>query len=162
MGWQDRDWAKLTEDELRALYDVRHVEPAPSATSVLRQPVTKRSVVWACVGVAIAMTLMLASSLTRRPAPVRQPYVPPARAVLYGEPSVLGDGLGHPMACTDEELVDSAWHCVVWSLDTTNATIVRPQPYSGSCAHVRADQDLGRWVCLGDVQSPPLPTGDSA
>ena len=165
MGWQDRDWAKLTDDELYSLYGARRGRPAlfaPAAPSPLRQPVPKRTLVWALVGVAIGATLLAANhQLGFAPAPAQQPLVAAPPTVLYGERSALSDESGHPMACIDEQLFGSTWHCMSWSIDTTNATIVEPAAYTGTCTHVHVDQDLGRWVCLGDVPYPPLPGGEN-
>ncbi|MGH2934038.1 MAG: hypothetical protein ACRDL2_05915 [Gaiellaceae bacterium] len=146
MGWQDRDWAKLNEDELQQLYRIpvrRGVSPLVSAIA----------------GIAMACTLAFAA-YTQRPS---RPHIPSTPAILYGERATFGDGEGggDPMACTDELIVNDSWHCREWSVDTTNAPIVEPKAYVGQCTHVRADQELGRWVCLGETPPAPTPSGDA-
>jgi hypothetical protein len=146
MGWKDRDWAKLDDDQLEQLYRL------PS-----RRPVSRR--VSALAGIAVACTVAFAA-YTQRPSPPRIPSMP---AILYGDRDTFGDGEsgGYPMACTDELIVNDLWHCREWSVDTTNARIVEPKAYVGPCTHVRADQELGRWVCLGETPPAPAPSGNA-
>lgn len=94
---------------------------------------------------------------TPRPAPGT-----PAVTVMYGERGTFDhDAGGFPMACTDELIVGDSWRCQEWSVDTTNAVIVEPKAYVGQCTHVRADQELGRWVCLGGPPAAPTPRGNA-
>jgi hypothetical protein len=148
MGWQDRDWAKFTEDELNAIYG------ASVQRTISRDRHVMRIVVWSLAGLA-ASGALFATRHTSRPAPFPRP------AVFYGVAARDDSGWGHPIACTEEELVGDAWRCDAWSIDTTNAPIVGPTPYVGTCTHARVDQELGRWVCLEDVPGP-APGGENA
>jgi len=76
VGWQDRDWAKLGDDELDALY----------GTGVPSRRFSVRQVVWSAV--ALLVVAGGAFAVTHRetgqpPAPLQ---LTPAPTVIYGEP----------------------------------------------------------------------------
>ena len=100
MGWQDRDWAKLHDEELDALYGFR--KPAS------RPGLSMRKVVWTSVA---ALTIAVAGfAYTQRPQTPRPVYgVQTQHDILYGDPTEQAGILG---VCT-EYVADTrgAWSC---------------------------------------------------
>jgi hypothetical protein len=134
MGWQDRDWAKLDDEELNTLYGARRVAAFPT-----------RRVVWAVVAVVVAFGAFAVTH--REHPPIGSPsLVAPTAAVIYGTPETF---VGQPAACTDYQLgATGQWQCFVVQQTTGAQRVARAAPYDGPCAHLSADQTTGRWVCL--------------
>ena len=144
MGWQNRDWARLSEDELEALYGV---EPR-------RRTLPVRRLVWGAVAVLCAAVGAFGWT-QREQAPPPLPAAPPD--VVYG------DEVGPLNACTEYEL-DAAgtWRCTIVTQNAPGTRISRAAPYDGPCAHLRADQTDGRWTCVSTrAAAPPAPSGTS-
>jgi hypothetical protein len=142
VGWQDRDWARLSDDELETLYGVERGRSFPT-----------RTVVWTALAVVTAAVAAFGWT-QREHAP---PPVPAAPEVVYG------DALGPVNACTEYELdTAGSWHCIVISQNAPGTRIARAAPYDGPCAHLRADQADGRWTCVSArAVAPPAPSPPS-
>ena len=149
MGWRERDWAKLDDDELRALYGVERRAVAAPAAAVRRPPpyllrrVSPRMIVWSLVGSLVAAFALALPGMRHRLAPASG-----GPAVLYGVPGTLG-------VCTEEEVVVGQWRCMAWTVNADHLPVVTPRSYVGACAHARADQDSGAWVCVSGVTDAP-------
>ena len=142
MGWESRDWARLSEEELEALYGVERKRSLPT-----------RSVVWSALAILTA-TVAVFGWTQRTAAP---PATPAPPDVVYG------DALGPLNACIEYEL-DAAgtWHCTSISQNAPGTRIARAAPYDGPCAHLRADQTDGRWTCVSARAAvPPAPSAPS-
>jgi len=136
VGWRDRDYARLREEELEALYGFR----TPSRP----RTISARQVVWTSVGVL--GVAVLGFGLTQRQHPAR-PL--PQPSVLYGQPVAGQEG-----ACTDLQLDASGqWACGEYTGTIEHLPVVTPAPYDGPCTHLVADQSRGRWVCLSSRQT---------
>ena len=140
MGWQDRDWARVPDDDPH------------SAT---------RAVVWSVVGV-----LVLAGSLfaiSQRPHTTGPGFgvAPPGPDVIYGQPSEVSGQLG---VCTEYEVQASGWMCTVIDLNAGHLRVARAAPYDGPCTHLSVDQTTGRWVCVSarPTGAPPAPAGQNS
>jgi hypothetical protein len=143
MGWQDRDWAKLRDDELDAIYAFRK---SPATRSL-------RALVWAALGVATLAVVGFA--LYERPH--RKVFaVDEARsAVRFGDrgtstavaPTAPG---GVDTVCVEKaEQADGSWLCLdAWVIDQYSPPVAEAHPYPGACTHERVDESAGRWLCV--------------
>jgi len=147
VGWQDRDWAKLGDAELEALYGTRR----PRATPARRWGRWKRSIVWPATALLVLAVARFA--YTQRAIP--SPFAPTPK-VLYGTRATLA---GQPGVCTEFTADTSGrWTCADLQLLTlayADAQVIPATPYSGPCTDLRADQDEGRWICLADTPGAP-------
>ena len=155
MGWQDRDWAKLRNDELEQLYGVR--KPPESGRTI-----SPRRIIW---GAVLVLVLAVAGfAYTQMPHPAAPVYgeLPAQPDVIYGNPAQQAGELG---VCT-EYVTDAsgAWQCTVIDLNTRHLRVARAQTFDGPCAHLTADQPTGRWLCVSDrpAEAPPAPAGQSS
>jgi hypothetical protein len=130
VGWRERDWAKLRDEELEALYGFRR--PAPP-----RRTVSTRMVVWPVVGI-VTTAFFTFAFLHRETAPPAQPTVERPSAV-YGY--VWNDGpLGRGAVCQELELVPgTGWRCDAAVVNIDNVPVIRPTEYGGPCGHLKVD-----------------------
>ena len=154
MGWRGRDWAKLSESELEALYGFRR--PTPHRRSTLRV------VVGTAVAVAVVAVVAYAA-LHQRP----QAASTQTPSIIYGAPVTFD---GNPSACTELafNVARRGWACLALPINIEHARVRRAERYHGECAHLVADQQLGRWLCASKTPLPTdqlpssvLPTGPS-
>jgi hypothetical protein len=143
VGWQDRDWARLRDEELEALYGFR--KPADGRT------LSTRKVVWTST---LVLTLaVFGFAYTQMPHSPRPAYVQPQQDVLYGDQTVLG-------ICT-EYVADTTgrWQCTSIELNTNHLPVARARPFDGRCAHLTVDETMGRWLCVSDrpAETPVFP-----
>lgn len=141
MGWQDRDYAKLREDELEALYSFR--KPTPPRT------LSTRRVVWTLV--AIASTAVFGFGWTQRQVPPPAQQATPAPSALYGiamHDDTFGEGV-----CTDLVFRDGLWRCNSIEFNVRNVPVIRATPYNGPCGHLTINGS--HWVCV--EAGPALP-----
>ncbi len=124
MGWQDRDWAKWTDDERRRFVG-GGVSIVPGAV----------------LGVVISLvvTVMLAQPFARHRA---------APAPVWGD-GVVAYQWGHDTTCTELRRLGNSWTCEVWTflLPGQGARPAAALLSGQACATVVADQSLRRWVC---------------
>ncbi len=141
MGWQERDWAKLTDSELEALYGVVR----PAATNVLRVRI------WS--GLAVLVFAVGGFAYTQRPAPTWAPQQATQVIGIQGtNRNIPADYPGGTnTACTEEAYTaaEHRWACLSWAVDSRQLPIVKPAPYVGACTHLVADRNQARWTCLG-------------
>lgn len=143
MGWQDRDYARLNDDELDELYRVR------------RGGTSERRVVWPLL--AVAATAVLGFGYHERGVVTGgvAGAVNDAPPVLFGTLVKTGPLSGN--VCTELEYlsVSRSWRCDVYLVNATHAPVYPATPYNGECAHLKVQ---GRdWVCLSAV--PPAGAG---
>ena len=161
MGWQDRDWAKWTDEEReRFLGDVRAPVQirggwthAGHARLHLRSP--RIEVTLLAVLASLAVSLVgWQLDLFRLPIATHPAGVAPAAPVVYGT------GLAHSgtsqLTCTavttDARDVES---CTDWTilLPGQRAVEAMPLPVGTTCRAVVADQRSGHWVCSAATTS---------
>ena len=149
MGWQDRDWAKLNEQELAQIYGGRG----------RRTPRVREGAATAIVVSALA-TLVLGRAHLLPFAARGSSYDPVyPQHIIYG---IRGTAAGKPndpggtnTACTTASLAaNQAWQCQAWAVDVARYPIVAPGSYDGTCPEAKVDQASGRWLCIS-----PAPTG---
>jgi len=142
MGWQDRDWAKLTDSEREAIYGFR-LRPA-------QQPADRtRWVVWTAVALLTVAVFGLALAVRHG----ATSFAGPQASVIRGIQGSAGSEAG---VCT-EQAVDrrsGQWGCVAWLLNERHLPVLAPRAYQGPCAHLLADQTTGAWTCLSGVPPP--------
>jgi hypothetical protein len=160
MGWQDRDWAKLNDSELEAIYGLSR-RPSPIDRA--------RVIVW--TGIAILTVAVSALAIVARgEAPHGGSFaVAPQPSVIHGirgaeDAADFAPG-GRKTVCTEEGIDrrSGRWVCMVWLLNENDLPVLAPSLYRGPCAHVLADQTSGAWTCLSGVPPPqgavpPAPT----
>jgi hypothetical protein len=154
VGWQDRDWAKLRDEELEALYGFR--KPAAGRT------VSHRKIVWSTVAVLVVAVFGFASTQMPHANAPGYGVNEPEPDVIYGAPTELTGQLG---VCTDMSVdLSGTWQCISVDLNTRHLRVARPAPYDGPCGHLSADQTTGRWVCVSARPdgTAPLPAGQSS
>jgi hypothetical protein len=145
MGWRERDWAKLREDELEALYSFRR--PTPSRT------LSTRRVVWTAT--AALSAAVFGFGWTQREVPPKPPASPPAPSAMFGiaaHESMFGDGV-----CTELLFIEGRWLCSTIELNNNHVPVIRATPYDGPCSHLKVDGS--HWVCLQarpTTQPPPV------
>jgi hypothetical protein len=158
VGWRERDWARFTDEERRALYgggSTGYLPPVAPPTARLSDGNRLRAVVWSLVVVATLGTGGFAYSHRQVQAPGHAPAPP---RVIYGDrgtdttvdPQAPG---GTGTACTDEsfDTAHGGWVCNSWELNVGALPVVRPQTFAGACTHVVADETSGRWTCVAPV-----------
>jgi hypothetical protein len=159
MGWQDRDWAKFDDEELRELYGVTP-QPADPA----------RAWIWSLVVVAVLAVGGFA--YTQRPSNAVSPVGHELVALVGARgtdarASPFGPG-GTDTVCTEEAYAQATgqWACLSWELNLRHLAVVTPPAYVGACTHLVADQTAERWTCLGAGVVPPdqlpVPAGDGS
>ena len=128
MGWQDRDWAKWTDEER-----VRYVGGGGSGAGVIPGAL-----------LAIIVSLVATVVLTH-PFRSAHPTPPP----VYGS-GVVEQLMGNRTTCTKMELVSGRWTCEVWSflLPGQQALPAAPPSDGNLCTIVVVDQPSRRWVCV--------------
>ena len=134
MGWQDRDWAKWTDDE-RA----RFLGHSPSVTGGA----------FLAVVVSLVATVLLAGApgvglLHRHKSPM-----PP----VYGTGTVIV-AMGHDATCT--QLLDGVCNAYTVVEPGQRVHPAAPLPPGTSCPLHEVDQARGVWFC-----APPGPTENS-
>ena len=148
MGWQDRDWAKWTDEERERIVGAR-VPSRPCAQGGSRRRVELTALAVAVSAVAsLGIAHFHALRLGGPPAVPVRPAPPP--------PVVYGTGLAplqgsQEMTCTSMES-DAAGvqSCTAWQylLAGQRAVQAAPLPAGGPlCTAVVADQATGRWKC---------------
>jgi hypothetical protein len=154
VGWQDRDWARLRDDELDALYGFR--KPPSGGRGV-----STRWVVWGAVAAAVIAVSGFGYTQVPRTPPVNG-VVNSGPDVIYGQPTAQGGLLG---VCTEMSVdVTGIWRCTSIALNTGHTRVARAAPYDGPCAHLSADQTTGRWVCISARPdgTAPEPAGEQS
>jgi len=173
VGWRDRDWARLSDDELKALYGVQRREPAAHgdetpAGGAPRRTVSTRQVSWTLVVIACVAVAGLAYAAGPSSSPLSPDVAPLQRGVVYGAPLTFA---GTPTACTEiaYNTAFDGWSCLQIDANTEHLPVVQPPSYQGPCAHLVVDEARDRWECLGSVPMPAnelppavLPGGASA
>ncbi len=112
MGWQDRDWARWTDDERRRLYGSAAPTPGP------RRRTYPAQALWAVLATFTIAALTWAGVAHRPFGHLPRVAAPPT--VVYGDPGsrFAGASSENPYApggartvCTDEIAVEGGWQC---------------------------------------------------
>ena len=142
MGWQDRDWAKLDERELGALYGGGG-NPTPGGPSTV-----VRTLMW---GAIVLVAALAGVYILSRPSVSSGPERP---VHVYGHAIVFA---GLPSVCTEiaYNTALSGWVCDRVQDNTDGLPVIEPAPYEGPCTDAVADQAAGHWVCQGNTPIPP-------
>jgi hypothetical protein len=148
MGWRDRDWARLNDDEWRDIYGITPDDRA--GVGAPARGVHRRVAVWAMVGVLVAATLIFAGLASPSGGSGADEPTP---AVIYGLTGSQAGNVpaigGHPSVCTEVGIASSgAWTCLGWTNNLHDVPVVEPHEYGGACGIVQADQTRGQWICL--------------
>jgi hypothetical protein len=120
VGWQDRDYARLHDEELNAIYHFRRQRGSQVVGMVL-----------GCIVVAVGGFWWTQ----------RHPH-----SALYG--SVVPSGPHAGSVCTEVEATDAngEWRCDTYVPNLVHAKVYPALPYRGACSHMKV---AGRiWVCL--------------
>lgn len=148
MGWQERDWAKWTDEERARFLGARRVDARswePGQPSP-RSGVGIRSLVWGAVAIAVAVVAAGAFVGRGTLAPGDAPLVPVA---VYGDlVSADSAALGGRGICTREVAGATGWVCTEYSLLAPSQTPAQARPYVGQCVERKADQQTAQWVCV--------------
>lgn len=140
VGWQDRDWARWTDDE-RSRF-LGHGSTGRSST--------------ATQGAFLGVVVSLVATVVLAGAPgiglLRHERAPALRPV-YGTGQVIS-AFGHDATCT--ELLDGA--CEAYTFVQPGQRVLRaaPPPPGATCPLLEVDQSSAAWVC-----APSGPTVNS-
>jgi hypothetical protein len=153
VGWQDRDYAKLTAAELKAIYGGPGRPTAPMDRNPLpadgSRTFGQRQAVWP--GVALLILAALGYAWLHHSAPASRAHLgqPSGPVILFGTAVTSGPFAGS--VCTEMEYVAASvsWRCDDYQVNTSNLPVHPAAPYNGSCAHLRVDGTA--WVCLSGV-----------
>ena len=149
MGWQEREWAKWTDEERDRFLG------ATSAPAPLRRGVRSRRNELTLLAMLVSVVATLGCwQLHLFSFPVSAPHgaAAPAAAVVYGT------GLSHngsfDMTCT-AMLSDASGgeSCTVWTILRPGQQAVQALqlPVGSTCPAVIADQHTGHWACMNAV-----------
>jgi hypothetical protein len=124
VGWQDREWAKWTEDERR-----RYVG---GGTAIVP-------------GAFLAVVVSLVAAVVLAP-PFRTRHV--VRPPVYGT-GVVVRLMNQNTTCTEQRLDSGRWQCARWAilLPGQRALPAAPPAPGSLCAVVVVDQASRRWIC---------------
>jgi hypothetical protein len=147
VGWQERDWAKWTDDE-RA----RMVAGRVSTTTTCAQANPRRRVELTVLAIAVSVVASFGIShfhvLRLGGPPALQPAPPPA--VVYGTGLAHMPG-GQEMTCTAMESdAQGVQSCTTWQYLQPGQRAVQAvqlRPGGPFCSAVVADQATGGWKC---------------
>jgi hypothetical protein len=104
------------------------------------------------VWLALAVVALAAGAVAYVQRPATEPEVRPRPKpnVLYG--TLLAPG----NVCTEGSASPAGWLCLV-SIASSDAGVIELRPYRGTCGHVVADQEHGRWICRAPQPAPAAP-----
>jgi len=155
MGWQDRDWAKLGDEELDAMYGFRKPPSDGGGTD------SPRRVVWTVVGVLVLAVAGFAYLQLPHTAAPGYGVTPAQPDVIYGQPTEQSGVLG---VCTEYEVAGTSWRCDVVDLNASHLRVAHAAPFDGPRTHMSVDQTTGRWVCISvrPAGTPPVPAGQNS
>jgi hypothetical protein len=148
MGWQERDWAKWTEEERARFVGGTTAPPRP------RQGLRSRRNELTL----LAMLVSLAASLVGWQfhlfsLPISTPHSRvPTAPVVYG--AGLAQNGASRMTCTAMEADGQGGEsCTVWTIlfPSQQAVQALQLPVGSTCPAVIADQHTGHWVCTNAV-----------
>jgi hypothetical protein len=154
MGWQDRDWAKWTDEE-RDRYLGRSMPVRGVGVGCADGTRTAVGAPRAAVGVAMLASLLFTAVAAQLHLFVFAPSPPPASprsvapAVVYGTSIALFRGSSGRMTCTAMELGAAGAACTAWTYLAPGQRAIQaiPLPPGPQCLAVQADQLTGHWVC---------------
>ena len=128
MGWQDRDWAKWTEDERRGFFG------GGAASGLSAVPGAFLGIVASLVAIVMLGQPFHHSRPTLRP--------------IYGTAEIDGP-MGQRTTCTKMEIDAGKWTCDVFSilLAGQRALPAAPLPPGSLCRIAVVNQASRRWTC---------------
>jgi hypothetical protein len=150
MGWQDRDWAKFNEDELKAIYGGggRRQPPAEGGG-----PEPGRRVSGAIIGGVVVLVAALTGAYALGRPATSSPSLVAGPTFIYGHAIVFAS---EPAVCTEiaYNTAVRGWVCLIVDGNSRHLSVIEPKAYDGPCADAVADQVEGRWVCHGNTPRP--------
>lgn len=150
MGWQDRDWAKFDDDELKAIYGGgrRKSPDRPGG------PEPGRRISGVIIGSVVVLVAVLAGAYALGRPAASSPSLVEGPTFIYGHAIVFS---GEPAVCTEiaYNTTVRGWVCLVVDGNSRHLPVIEPGAYDGPCADAVADQVEGRWVCHGNTPQPP-------
>lgn len=147
LGWQDRDWAKWTDEERTRFLGTSGRAPRIAGPAGQRREITLLAML-----VSLVVSVLLAHShlfgwLAARPAHQSAQHVP---AIVYGTGLAHVNGASQEMTCTAMATNAAGVEvCTAWTplFPGQQAVQAAALPAGTSCPAVAADQHTGRWVC---------------
>jgi len=130
VGWQDRDWAKWSDDDCSRF----------SGGGTIAVSGALLAVVASLVGFVV-LARPGGMSLFH----LDQPTTP---RVVYG--SGLGDLMGRTVTCTSMTFTERGGQCSAWTPVLAGQRFVRAQqlPSGSGCSAADVDEHAGRWICV--------------
>ena len=172
MGWQDGDWATLSESETVTICGDGDdsLEPVDWSGGSFGPPKRRRFdllriLIWSLTAVIAVILLGTAKAGWGRSNPSGQAnQVAYPLGVVFGNRGTntttpYGPG-GSESICTDEAYDSSSgdWQCKTWNIDSVGLPISTAVPYDGQCAEMQADQSTGKWTCVSGSSQQPATT----
>jgi hypothetical protein len=155
MGWQDRDWAKWTDEE-RDRYLGGTTVSAPGRPEACGRASSRRTEA-TLLAVLVSLAVSLAGwhfHLFRLPALTHPAVVVPTTPVVYG--TGLAQNGASQMTCTAMATdARGGESCTAWTIlgPGQRAVQATPLPAGTACPAVVADQRSGRWMCSAATTS---------
>jgi hypothetical protein len=154
VGWEDREWAKWTDEERRRFLGAAPVPGRRRArVGILDRAHGRSELTLLAIAVSLAASLAVAHFhlLSFGAAPPAGSFIRPAMPrVVYGTGLSHLKGQARPMTCTAVAKDSHGFgSCTAWMIVAAGQRVVQaaPLPAGSSCSAVEADQHSGRWVC---------------
>jgi hypothetical protein len=155
VGWQDRDWAKWTDEE-RTRYVGGATAPVRASTQTYgsrRGEITLLAMLVSLGASLMIWHLHFLNFAAGTPSPA---LVVPTSPVVYGTGLADMTGASEEMTCTATATdARGAESCTSWTILSSGQHAVQAAPLSTgiNCASAEADQQSGRWICV--APAPP-------
>jgi hypothetical protein len=152
VGWEDRDWAKWTDDERARFYGGGGFHRGGGSFDESPTGSRRSSSILLAIVVSIVLSALIGfTNLNRVDLPGRAHAAAASerRPVLYGT-EVRSDDAGSPLTCTSMVTVAAgSWSCTEWSIvmPGQRAVLAAPLTPGTRCAFAKVDQSAGRWLC---------------
>jgi hypothetical protein len=154
VGWQDRDWAKWTDEERARFYGSGPKTSTASLTRTIsrKERRTHRSLFFAVLvsaGLTLGAALLHVHLRIDRGSHASPTVVVARRPVIYGSGARVQTD-GSQLTCTSMVAAGGAWSCVALSIVMPGQHVAEAAPLAGgsSCSVAKVDQDARRWICL--------------
>jgi hypothetical protein len=163
VGWQDRDWAKWTDEErARFVGSSTHHSTWDERPRAVGRASAIRPGAFLAVIVSLVATLGLSGMLK---IPLLERVHAPASPTqtfpnVYGTGVVVADQDGRSETCT--EILDDAT-CTEYTFIQPGQHALRaaPLPSGETCPLMEVDQARGAWVCVKSAAPPAPPSMNS-
>ena len=168
MGWQDRDWAKWTDEERARFYGggVRSSKSSSLPRTAVRLADNPRARGTLLLAVLVSGALSLAFGVlhvrlhilrTNHPATAASHVTGGPAPVLYGT-RVRTQADGSQLTCTSMvTAANGGWSCIRAAIvmPGQRTALAAPLPRGRACAYANVDQVQGRWTCVRPKAANP-------